>query len=472
MADVLQSGREPREPRRSPRPATRRRLVVVAVAGLALAATAVVVGVVAGRSPTGSPTARGGGAGLAGPTAAAGPASGVVLHQQLSAVIAVGPRLVAVGVREHGTLPAKGDYSPQAEPLFLRSDDGGASWKQAPAVPEPTEVGGLGALAAGAGAVTAVADGGRRGLLAVGPSGVWTSPDGASWTQQRPDPAVFRDGETPLGVVAVPAGWLALGRDGTGGPVLWRSADGRSWQRDVTAMVGVAGPVGEVVVRSVAASGGTVVATGATVLVRHPPGRAAVAAPARQERPAAWASTDGGATFTAADDLPVPDLGPMQTPDELSPVVATPAGFAAIARSGPSRGTARAETVYRSVDGRTWTADGTYQKPVDAEHAVLSALTPVGADLLLAGSRVRAGAGAAADAVFLRGPSTPSIGFVQVGSAASGGGDQQSPLAVTTTPDGTAVAVGLARGADGRERVAIWRQPRGGSWAAVPLASH
>ncbi|WP_239334297.1 hypothetical protein [Frankia sp. CiP3] len=126
---------------------------------------------------------------------------------------------------------------------------------------------------AGPGAITGVASVGGR-LAAVGwtaPAGsgpsqavptAWDSPDGRAWRVVGGDltgsPGQLRD------VVAVAGGLLAVGidrgtdRDGDG--AVWRSTDGRAWQRET--VTGAGGPGTQIFDRVVLLPGGVLLAVG------------------------------------------------------------------------------------------------------------------------------------------------------------------------------------------------------------------
>jgi hypothetical protein len=138
-------------------------------------------------------------------------------------VAAAGDRLVVVGSG------AGGETSATPAPGVAWISDDGSSWTL---VESPS-------FAAGPlRAVTAT----PTGFVAVGfgiddaRAAAWTSPDGAAWTPVPDQPAfVALDKPIRMGAVAwggdglVAAGWKSDAGNGTG--VVWRSADGATWER-------------------------------------------------------------------------------------------------------------------------------------------------------------------------------------------------------------------------------------------------
>ncbi|MEU6717729.1 hypothetical protein ABZ897_40220 [Nonomuraea sp. NPDC046802] len=147
------------------------------------------------------------------------PAAGDGTNQKLNDMTSVGRAVVAVG---------SDTTSPTPRPLFLFSPDGGKTWQlgQVNGASTPTVqrvVGGAGRwLASGGDGVS-----GERGL--------WTSDDGFSWTAvEAAGLAAFRAGDQINDIARTASGFVAVGRasgDGGSGPALWRSGDGRTWER-------------------------------------------------------------------------------------------------------------------------------------------------------------------------------------------------------------------------------------------------
>src|SRR5262249_52273704 len=113
--------------------------------------------------------------------------------------------------------------------LILMSPDGGREWQQAVLRTPGGE--------APAGSVPLMVEGGNGRWLALGPNAAWTSPDGRSW-RLGPGIAPQAAGDRVLAWAQTSAGFVAVGENvrpvGTRvlrAPVLWRSANGLTWQR-------------------------------------------------------------------------------------------------------------------------------------------------------------------------------------------------------------------------------------------------
>lgn len=212
--------------------------------------------------------------------------------------------------------------------MWSRGPDG--AWHESPAPRElfgGERTGGLVTVAAAPSQF--LATGGWTGPDGQFDIGVWTSPDGGSWTRLDGDPAlsprrgesiraiaataaspgIVLAGEADLGparqgvawwsadghawvradvagsaslqqIVAVPAGFVAVGLRSNGAPSAWRSADGRHWQP----AGGLAAPAGASVEFTGAAADGATVVVGGLVA----------------GRPALWRMDDNGHWHTLA----------------------------------------------------------------------------------------------------------------------------------------------------------------------------
>ena len=186
----------------------------------------------------------------------------------------------------------------------------------------------------------------------------WTAATGEGWTRSpdQPDLAVgltvASSGPSKgiLDVAAGPAGIVAIGYpyDGLGpgvfGPGVWRSPDGRAWERvdlgfnavDVNFGAIVAGPSGYVIV-------------GRDIDFAAPAAHAAV-----------WTSPDG-ITWTRAADTPGMDVGPcLDTGEEPScggmlGVTQTESGYVAVGQARSNAGEQSSPAAWTSIDGLTWT---------------------------------------------------------------------------------------------------------------------
>ncbi|HYA51562.1 MAG TPA: hypothetical protein VEG33_10365, partial [Streptosporangiaceae bacterium] len=300
-----------------------RTVLVGAVAGVALLAVAV-AGIVitgrpaAGRGPAGLVAAYSPGRLADGQFAGPGGAPAQQVLPSLTGVAAAGRTVVAVG--SQATLPV-------ARPLVLTSPDGGHTWQSA-LLPAPA-----------GGAMPLMVAGGHGRWLAVGPDATWTSPDGRSW---RPGPGlaplaagdrVRALAQTRAGLVAVGANVRQLGDDLVRAPVLWMSANGRTWQRRGAGQLDLPAGKGRVVsLRWVAARGGVLMIAGevARTVVRHH-GKRKVRVLTRS--PGVWWSRDNGASWRRAD----PPVSHGATA-RLAGLAATGSGIVAIRVGHTSKG--------------------------------------------------------------------------------------------------------------------------------------
>jgi hypothetical protein len=259
--------------------------------------------------------------------------------QNLSGIATSGSTVVAVGGEGDGT---------SFRPEFLVSTDAGRSFRLAavhtlsgeepPYGDAPTQV------VAGNGAWVAL--GSRPGGTTV-----WTSHDGKSWVRQ-PDAAgtAFGDDDRIGRVVGLGSGFLAVGSTSAKGdfsdptPVVWRSADGRRWDRVTGGQL------------NLPAAGGTLSLVGAAargdIVIVHGLGRG----PGRHPKPidGLWRSTDAGRTWQT---VTVPQPGGAGGYG----IAATPTGLF-IAREAKDKSGSYA-AVFASADSRTWTPAGQIRLP-------------------------------------------------------------------------------------------------------------
>jgi hypothetical protein len=172
------------------------------------------------------------------------------------------------------------------------------------------------------------------------------STDGRNW-HRGTGPFVGPGNQRVNEVVAVDGGFVAVGEAATdgmlGGAAVWRSDDGRSWERvDSPGPATDVGPERVQAMRGVAERNGVLVAAG---IDRINPGATFDAA--------AWRSTDGGRNWSrisGAEQVPMVDGGNEQA----SAVAGGPkgfviAGFETSERSGPPQA-----RVWFSTDGLSW----------------------------------------------------------------------------------------------------------------------
>jgi hypothetical protein len=188
--------------------------------------------------------------------------------------------------------------------------------------------------------------------------GAWTAADGEAWVRTV-DQAGLEIG-TGVGtsgpeagifdVAAGPAGIVGIGYGDDGRPAIWRSADGRTWQR-VTFDV-LTSPLGSRVAAIAPSQHGYVlvgwIVDGETL----------------RARAAAWTSSDG-VIWTRAEDNAAMDVGPcLDTGEEpvcggMLGVVATTTGLVAVGNSRTSTTGPGRPAAWASPDGVTWTRSAT-----------------------------------------------------------------------------------------------------------------
>ncbi|WP_116024259.1 hypothetical protein [Thermomonospora umbrina] len=248
---------------------------------------------------------------------------------------------------------------------FLVSADGGRAWRPASVraadgtEPPPGEVprrvaGATGRWVALGGPAGAPKDG-------PGPTIVWTSADGRTWTR-RP-PGAFAPQDRVLGLARVPAGFVAVGASGAGDQakgVLWTSVDGVRWQRADRLSLGDARSLDRVV-----ASGAAFIVDGVVrkkvTKTETKKGKKRKVTRTVEER-GHWRSTDGGRTWAKVD---VPQA--QGSFGGLVGLTAGPGGFFAARdakrTTGPKkrRKTTRHGVVWSSPDGGRWTTVGQIQ---------------------------------------------------------------------------------------------------------------
>jgi hypothetical protein len=260
----------------------------------------------------------------------------------LTGIAAVGRTVVAIGAR--ATLPA-------AQPLMLTSADGGQTWQRAMLqVP--------GGAMTGAGAVPLMLAGGQGGWLALATDASWTSTDGHSW-RLGPAIAPVIAGDRVLALAPAGTGFLAVGENvqfqGSGvmrSPVLWRTSDGLTWQRESTAQLRLPSGNGRVVaLQWVAARGRAVMIAGnVTHLVTRRRGKHRVSVTTQSVM--VWLTTNGGRTWVKAD----PPVSNGAT-HGLAGLAATGAGLVAI-RPGHTAGGVPDAVAYLATHGTAWSYAG------------------------------------------------------------------------------------------------------------------
>ena len=323
---------------------------------LAMMVFGVAVVVIAGANgsnagPTPPPAALGfPPATLAGNAFAAAP-NGRGISQTLGQVTSDGAEIVAVGSQQGARI---------GRAQFFVSSDGGRTWSmghvQTPAggPPPPSH------------AARFVA-GGHGGWVALGPGSIWTSPDGRTWTLASTAGLPLRPGDQINVLTRTADGFIAAGSNVPGGnqagatPVVFRSADGITWQRlgADQLRLPVSGLARVLDLRYAAVFANRILVAG-DVSATQSIGKHTVTV----QTSAAWLSGDGGTTWTLA----VPP-GPTGTGNsaahgagtQISGLAATGHGFIALR---PATAAGRpAVDVYRSANGTAWTFAATLGTP-------------------------------------------------------------------------------------------------------------
>jgi hypothetical protein len=318
------------------------RPILIGVAGLAVAGL-VATGVVVLSANIGKKKQRPAtGAQLAGrlfPTDPAAKTDG--RDQELVGVAAVGSTVVAIG----GELD-NADYRGQ----FIVSTDGGRSFRLATIHTaegwQPRYGDAPQELAGTEGAWVA---------LGVSPTGgvVWTSRNGTDWTRQPDSAGAPFSGAIRLAqVTRTTAGFVAVGTTSAKGdfsdmqPVVWRSSDGRRWDRISADQLKISGKGERATLDGVAANGDTVVAHGWTA-----------SGPKKSDiREGFWRSTDGGATWGSIS-TPHPDDNNLTVGAAF--LAYGPGGFI-IGRDADKKGGGSKPycVLMSSADGQRWASAG------------------------------------------------------------------------------------------------------------------
>lgn len=263
-------------------------------------------------------------------------ATGRGISQTLGHVASDGAEIVAVGSQQGARI---------ARAQFFVSTNDGRTWSmgrvRAPdgGTPPP-------------GYAARFVAGGHGAWVALGPSSIWTSPDGRTWTLSSTAGLALRPGDQINAVKRTATGFIAVGSAGSG-PLVFLSANGTAWQRLQPRLAG-----GALNLRSVAVAGRQILVEGDVTA----------------KTSAAWLSGNGGTTWTLA-------VPPGKAPAghgalaQISGVTSTAAGFllfrpATVPSTVPSAGAGQpaagkpaarqpAVDVYRSASGTAWTFQAT-----------------------------------------------------------------------------------------------------------------
>jgi hypothetical protein len=315
-------------------------------------------------------------------------ATGRGISQTLGRVASDGAEIVAVGEQQGARI---------SRAQFYVSTDAGRTWSmghvQAPGGGPPPP-----------GYAARFVAGGRGSWVALGPSSIWTSPNGRTWTLSSTVGLPRQPGDQISTVKRTATGFIATGSAGNT-PLLFLSANGTTWHR---VQPHLPGPGRVLNLRYAAADGNQILIAGDVALGPQTTG-------------AAWLSGNGGTTWTLAVPPGLPQKAAHGARAQISGVTATADGFV-LFRPATVAGRSAVD-VYRSATGTAWTF-----------AATLAAKAGFSTDMV----------NGAPDGAVITGPSGPAlIAF----ASANGTSWRQTPAfgtAATQNVSGVAIARGGA----------------------------
>jgi len=258
-------------------------------------------------------------------------ASGRGISQTMGQVASDGTEIVAVGSQSGARI---------GRAQFFVSQNDGRSWAmgsvQTPAGGEPPP-----------GHAARFVAGGQGAWVAVGPSSIWMSPDGRTWTL-TPSPGMpLRPGDQLSVLRRTASGFIAVGTNIPRGdqakssPVVFLSGNGINWQRLGASQLRLSAGTGRVLNLKYAATEGTLIL---------------IAGDTTSQASGAWLSRDGGSTWVAAG---APPAGHGAQP-RIVGVAAVKGGFVLLR---PTTGARPDLDVFYSPNGTTWTFQATLATP-------------------------------------------------------------------------------------------------------------
>jgi hypothetical protein len=356
------------------------------------------------------------------------------ITQTLGRVASAGDEIVAVGSQDGARI---------ARAQFYVSLNDGRSWTMGTVrsasggVPPP-----------GHGAIFVV--GGQGRWVALGPGSIWTSADGRTWTLAPGTGLPLLAGDQISGVARTAAGFIAVGANVPGGkaarstPLIFRSANGITWERLDAARLRLAAGGGRVLnVRSVAVAGRLILIAGdvVTTEVTGNPKRTVTV-----QASAAWLSGDGGSTWVPTAGLAAgPALAPPG-PGAQPQVAGVGNGFVLLRPATVAK--RPAVDVYFSPNGASWTFTAT----LGAVGGFTAGLANGGPD----GAVVTGVEGGPGGVV---GSARTLIAFVSANGRAwqqtrpLGTSASQAVSGAALAPDGAVVTAGISAGPDSRQPV-------------------
>ena len=273
-------------------------------------------------------------------------ATGRGISQTLGRVASDGAEIVAVGSQQGARI---------ARAQFFVSTDDGRTWSMGrvrtpDGGPPPP------------GYAARFVAGGHGAWVALGPSSIWTSPDGRTWTLSSTAGLPLRPGDQISVVKRTATGFIAVGSAGST-PLVFLSANGTTWQRLQPHLSAGTGRVLDI--RYAAAYGNQILIAGdvtTTLTAGKPPH------PVTIKTSAAWLSGNGGTTWTLAVPPGPPGPPGNGTPAghgaqaQISGVTVTADGFVLVrpaTTAGKPAARKPAVDVYRSANGTAWTFEAT-----------------------------------------------------------------------------------------------------------------
>ena len=210
-------------------------------------------------------------------------ATGRGISQTLGRVASDGAEIVAVGSQQGARI---------ARAQFFVSTDGGRTWSMGhvrtpDGGPPPP------------GYAARFVAGGHGAWVALGPSSIWTSPDGRTWTLSSTAGLPLRPGDQINVVKRTATGFIAAGSAGST-PLVFLSANGTTWQRLQPHLSAGTGRVLDI--RSAAAYGNQILIAGDVTITQNTGTQTAgkPPQPVTIKTSAAWLSGNGGTTWTLA----------------------------------------------------------------------------------------------------------------------------------------------------------------------------
>ena len=255
-------------------------------------------------------------------------ATGRGISQTLGRVASDGAEIVAVGSQQGARI---------SRAQFFVSTDDGRTWSmgrvQVPGGGPPPP-----------GYAARFVAGGNGSWVALGPSSIWTSPDGRTWTLSSTAGLPLRPGDQVSMVKRTAAGYIATGSAaGNAGsaPIIFLSANGTTWHR---IQPNLPGPGRVLNLRYAAAEGNQTMVAGDVAL-------------GQQTTSAAWLTANGGTTWTQAIAPGPPNPPGHRAQPQISGLTSTAGGFLLFrpATTGTRAAGKPAVDVYRSATGTAWT---------------------------------------------------------------------------------------------------------------------